>query len=407
MHHEKGRPASLQAHLDRLFKLSGGHMIGDARQFYFQPMDLAEAAATHAGKPFVSFANYDYLGLARHPEVIQAGIDALHRFGSGALASRIVGGERSVHRSLEQALARFAGAEDAISLVSGYLTNETLIGMLMGGRDLVLYDEWSHASILAGLKTTRARSLQFRHNDLDHLRELLTANRNEHPNCLIVVEGLYSMEGDAPDLAAILALKEEFGAWLMIDEAHSFGVLGETGRGVCEHAGVDPSRVELTIGTLSKSFVSCGGFITGKKAILDMLRLGMPGFIFSVGLPPVVAATAQAAVEIAEREPWRTNRLAAKTARMIGRAKEAGLSTGAAMGHGIVPVMFASQQEAVAAAACLFEQGVYAPPIIQAGVPSNKPRLRFFISAAHDDRDIDRAVDALAGFVRGPQVELA
>lgn len=397
------RFVSLQSHLERMLKLAGGQALSDARQLYFQTLDQVEAARAGTETPLVSFANYDYLGLSRHPEVEQAGIDALRTFGSGALASRLVGGERSIHQTLEASLARFTGTEDAMALVSGYLANQTVISTILTGRDLVLYDEWSHASIQAGLRASRARSIAVRHNDLDHLRALLEAHRKDHPNCLIVVEGLYSMEGDAPDLAGLLALKDEFGAWLMIDEAHSHGVLGATGRGLCEYAGQDPARIELTVGTLSKSFASCGGFVAGKRAVIDILRMGLPGFVFSVGIPPVVAATAEAAVRLAEREPWRVETLARKSARMLQRAKEAGLNTAAAAGYGIVPVLFATQQQTVEAAIRLFQNGVYAPPIVQSGVPTNLPRVRFFISAVHKDADIDRAVDVLADYQHGLQ----
>ena len=386
---------SLDDYAQRLFRFGGGHDLGAARDFYFKVMDEAKAAVEARGQTFVSFANYDYLGLSRHPEVQQAGIDAIRTFGSGALASRLAGGERSVHRLLEQDLADFLGTETSLAMVSGFLTNETMISTFFLGRDLILCDELSHASILAGAKGTRAKSIAFRHNDLDHLDALLNEHRASHANCIIVVEGLYSMDGDIPDLGRLLAIKDRHHAWLMIDEAHSHGVLGHTGRGICEHAGEDPARVELIMGTLSKTFVTCGGFLAGSRAVIDVLRFALPGYMFSVGIAPTLAAMARQAIHLATQEAWRTQALAQKAHRLLTRAHAAGLNTGDAIGRGIVPIMFRTQEETVAASVRLMAAGIYAPPIMH-GVPRNMPRIRMFVSAAHDDADIDRAVEILA-----------
>lgn len=394
---------SLSFYAKRLFKLAGGYMVGRTDGLYFKAIDDARREAEAKGLRFASFANYDYLGLSQHPDVEAAAVDAIKTFGSGALASRLVGGERSIHSALERSLADYVGTEEAMVLVSGFLTNDTLISTLFGSRDLIIVDELSHASIMAGLKGTRATSVTFRHNDLDHLDALLKEKRQDHVNCLIVTEGLYSMDGDIPDLSRILTLKENHRAWLLIDESHSHGVIGETGRGICEHAGEDPARVDLIVGTLSKSFVSCGGFIAAAKPIIDVLRFGLPGFVYSVGIPPVVAAMAHKAVELAGRESWRVARLAEKTARLQSRAAAAGLDTGAAFGRGIVPILYQTQDDTLAASAELMAAGIYAPPIVQVGVPKDQPRIRFFLSAAHDDADIDRAVDVLAGLDKGGQ----
>lgn len=387
---------SLDAYASRLFRIAGGVNLGGARDFYFKAMDEAKAAVEAKGQRFVSFANYDYLGLSRHPAVEQAAIAAIHTFGPGCLASRVAGGERSIHRKLEADLAAYVGKPAVMALVSGFLANETLISNLFAGRDLIFYDEYAHASILAGLKGTRARSIAFPHNDLDRLEALLSEHRGEYANCAIAVEGLYSMDGDIPDLNRLVDIKDRHGAWLMIDEAHSYGVLGKTGRGICEHAGVDPSRVELLIGTLSKTFVSCGGFIAASQIVIDILRLGLTGFTFSVGIPPVIAAIAQKATELATNEGWRVDRLAANGKRFMERAQAAGLDTGLAIGLGVIPIMFRSQDETVAASQRLMAEGIYAPPIVMAGAPKSLPRIRFFLSAGHEEADIDRAIDIVA-----------
>lgn len=398
---EAGRH-SLGAYVERLFRLGGGEAALVKSGVYGVALDEVRREAERKGLGFVSFANYDYLGLARHPEIEQAAIEAIREFGSGALASRVVGGERSVHRALERALADFVGTEDALALVSGFLTNETLISTMLSGRDLLIVDEFSHASILAGVKGTRATTVHFRHNDVGHLEELLETRRAQHSNCLIVVEGLYSMDGDVPDLARILDLKERHRAWVLVDESHSHGVLGARGRGVCEHLDLDPARIDLMVGTLSKTFVSCGGFVAAARTVVGFCRFGLPGYVYSVGIPPVVAATARKAVEIAAREPWRVERLAENGAHFLATACEAGLTTGAAVGRGIVSVLFEDQAEAMAVSQRLAAEGIYAPPIVQIAVPKDKPRIRFFVSAAHERADIERAIGIMAAAVRGP-----
>ncbi|MEZ5840188.1 MAG: aminotransferase class I/II-fold pyridoxal phosphate-dependent enzyme [Hyphomicrobiales bacterium] len=327
----------------------------------------------------------------------RAAAGALERFGTGALASRIVGGERSIHREFERALAGFCGSEDALTLVSGFLTNASLISHIMGPNDCIVIDELSHASIVNGTKCGRATTYKFRHNDLDHLDHVLAAQRGGHGHCLIVVEGLYSMDGDVPDLTRLLEIKDRHKAWLLIDEAHSHGVLGAGGRGIAEHFGEDPARIDLVVGTLSKTFVSCGGFIGAAKSVIDLLRFSLPGFVFSVGMPPMVTASAMKALELVSRESWRVGKLAENTAYFMELAHAAGLDTGPAIGRAVVPIFFARAAETMIASERLLEEGFYAPPIVQIGVPKDMPRIRFFFSAAHEKADIARAVDILAG----------
>jgi len=251
---------------------------------------------------------------------------------------------------------------------------------------------------VAGVASCKATAVEFRHNDMDHLRHILTEARSTHRNCLIVVESLYSMDGDIVNLPQLLALKDEFHSWLLIDEAHSIGVLGKTGRGVCEHFGEDPQRVDLIIGTLSKTFVSCGGFICAQKAVLEWMKYMLPGFVYSVGLPPVIAAAAGAALQVIVDEPQRVGKLQANAKHLLEKAREAGLSTGPAEGYAIVPVMYPDMRTTMAASDYLMKRGIYAPPIVQMGVPKGLPRIRFFISARHTFEEIDRTVEALKAF---------
>jgi len=372
-----------------------GKAVLDFGNPFFAPIDRLGQEAERRGDHFVSFANYDYLGLANHPKVKADAAAALESLGVGALASRLVGGERSTHQLFEEEIASFLGTETALSLVSGYLTNLTTITHLMAGRDALFIDELSHNSIVSAAKSSGAEVVVFRHNDLDHLDELLANNRENYRNVLIVVEALYSMDGDIADLPRIVEIKDRHQAWLLVDEAHSLGVLGATGRGICEHAGVDPNRVDLIIGTLSKTLASCGGFIAAKRSIAEWMRYTLPGFVYSVGLSPVITAAARAALQLMQEETWRIDRLAQNAERFRQCAHEAGLDTGPAIGRGVVPILFGSSRETMLASQHLLEHGFYCPPIVQIGVPKDQPRLRFFISASHTEEEIRKVIATL------------
>lgn len=388
---------SLAAFADRRSRLAGGAILEGGNP-WFSPLDGLQAEAARRGNTLVSFANYDYLGLANHPAVNAAAHAGVDRLGVGALGSRLVGGERLIHSQFERSLAEFIGVDATLTLVSGYLTNLTTISHLMGRRDLIVYDELSHNSIMTGIGGSRATSVEFRHNDLDHLDALLREHRGSHRNCLIVAEGLYSMDGDIPDLPGLLAAKDRHKCWLLVDEAHSIGGLGETGRGISEHFDEDPKRIDLLIGTLSKTFASCGGFICAQSSVLDFMRFTLPGFVYSVGMPPVIAAAAYAALEIIKAEPQRAAALRFNAEHFLNRAQEAGLNTGPAIGRAIIPIMFPDIQSTLRCADFLLRHDIYAPPIVQVAVPKSLPRIRFFISAAHRQQDIDRAVSLIEQF---------
>ena len=383
----------------RSAKLAGSLPADRNTSPWFQALDRLQQQAADRGSKLISFANYDYLGLADHPAIRAAAHAGLDAAGIGALGSRLVGGERRLHGAFEAQLAAFVGTEACLTLVSGYLTNLTTISSLMGRLDLVVYDELSHNSIVAGVMAGRAEHKMFRHNDMADLRAILTAARANHRNCLIAAESLYSMDGDIVDLPALVRLKEEFDCWLVVDEAHSIGVLGQSGRGVCEHYGIDPRRVDIIVGTLSKTFAACGGFICAHAAAIELLRYTLPGFVYSVGMPPVIVAAAQAALDVLKREPERVARLHDNGRLFLREAARAGLATGAATGDAIVPVLFPDMDTTMAASAYLLEHDIYAPPIVNIGVPSDRPRIRFFLSARHDGDDIARTLATLKAFL--------
>ncbi len=386
---------SLADYATKRFRLAGKAYL-DTYDPFFVPTDSARQEAETQGRHFVSFANYDYLGLAGHPAVKAASITALETFGVGAMASRLVGGERSTHKQFERQLAEFLGVESILTLVSGYLTNVTTIAHIIGSQDAILIDELSHNSIVSGTKGAAGTTITFRHNDFDHLDFLLREKRANYRHVLIAAESLYSMDGDVADLARLVEIKDKHRAWLLVDEAHSIGVLGQDGRGLCEYAGVDPAQVDLIIGTLSKTLASCGGFIGGSATVIDWLRYTLPGFVFSVGLSPVITAAAQTALQLVQKETWRLEKLRRNAEMFVELAHEAGLDTGPAIGRGVVPVLFSDSHDTVAASQHLMANGYYVPPIIQIGVPKNQPRLRFFLSAAHTEEQIRGVIGLLA-----------
>jgi len=390
---------SLAEHAERRKRLAGKYIL-DRGNPWFVEVDQLKFEAAKRGRSLVSFANYDYLGLAEHASVKMAAIAAVRTSGVGAQGSRLVGGERRAHGALERGLAKFLGHEACLTLVSGYLANQSVISHLMAHNDLIIYDQFSHNSIRAGNAATKATAIAFRHNDLADLRAALEQNRANSRNCLVVVEGLYSMDGDIPDLPEILRLKAEFNFWLLVDEAHSFGVLGGSGRGLSEHFGTDPREIDLLIGTLSKTLGACGGFVCASEGVVEWLKYTLSGFVYSVGLSPVIAASALAALEILEAEPQRVARLRENSNFFTRLAREAGLNVGVAEGAAVIPVIFPDLESVMGASEALLSAGYYAPPIAHVGVPKNAPRIRFFISCEHEKRDIVKVVQALQDFIQ-------
>src|ERR1700680_2230245 len=288
--------AGLPAYADLQLQKSVGQALGLENPFY-RVHDGRAGSTTHiAGQDYLNFATYDYLGLNGHPDVLGAAKAALDRYGISCSASRLVGGERPVHQSLERSLAQLYEADDCIVLVSGHATNVMTIAHLLEPGDLVVVDSQVHNSVTLGAKLSGAERRTFPHNDAAALDRLLSSTRRRYQRALIVLEGLYSMDGDVPDLPAMIEVKRRHGAWLMIDEAHALGVLGHRGLGIAEHFGVDPRDVDVWMGTLSKTLAGCGGYIAGSAELAEYLRYTAGGFIYSVGMAPALAAASEAAV---------------------------------------------------------------------------------------------------------------
>jgi 8-amino-7-oxononanoate synthase len=363
---------------------------------FFRVHDGIAGAETVIGnRTYINFASYNYIGLNGDPRIAAAAKAAIDRYGTSVSASRPVSGERPVHRDLERALARIHGAEDSIALVGGHSTNVTVIGHLLGRNDLVVHDSLIHNSIVQGAMLSGARRAPFRHLDPEAADRILADARPRHGRALLVIEGHYSMDGDVPDLAAFVAVARRHRAWLMVDEAHALGVLGPRGFGSADHAGIDPNEVDIWMGTLSKSLVSCGGYIAGRKELIGYLKRMAPGFVFSVGIAPPVAAAALAAVEILEREPHRVHRLNERAAQFLHLARDGGLDVGGSIGAAIVPIITGSSIGAARLSQALFRRGINVQPILYPAVPERAARLRFFLTADHTENQVRDAAAML------------
>ncbi|MBW4036046.1 MAG: aminotransferase class I/II-fold pyridoxal phosphate-dependent enzyme [Proteobacteria bacterium] len=373
--------------------------------FYRVHDAMAGARSVIAGQPVVNFASYDYLGLNGHPDITAAVIEATKTWGTSVSASRITAGERDFHRQLERALADIYEADDALVFVSGHATAISTVAALLGPKDLILHDSLIHNCVVVGAQLSGATRRPFPHNDLAGLEAMLAATRDKFERVMIITEGLFSMDGDGPDLARLVEIKDRFDCWLMVDEAHSVGVLGATGRGIAEQAGVDPRRVDIWLGTLSKTLVSCGGYVAGSRPLIDFLKLAAPGMVYSVGMPAPAALAALTAIEIMRREPARVARLQANGQLFLRLAREAGLDVGTSAGYAVTPVIIGDSLRTVLLAERLLKRGINAFPIVPPGVPEKSARLRFFISSEHTEAEIRAAVAATAEEVAGVERE--
>lgn len=375
---------------------SAADLIGVANPFFRVHETRAGATTRMEGKTCINFSSYDYLGLNGHPAVSGAARKAIEAYGTSASASRIVAGERPGHGKLEKALAAHYGTEACVVMVSGHATNVTAIGAILEPADVIFHDALIHNSVVTGAQLSGAQRRSFSHNDPAALEKLLEATRHEHRRALIVIEGLYSMDGDAPDLAAFIELKRRYDCWLMVDDAHGLGVLGRTGAGLHEHCGVDADDVDIWMGTLSKTLSSCGGYIAGPAVLIEYLKCTAGGFVYSVGLSPPLAAASDAALAVMLAEPERVERLRHNGNLFLALAKKAGLNTGTSLGLAVIPVIVGDSLKAVTLSNRLYGRGINVQPIIHPAVPERASRLRFFITSEHTADQIKETVAVIA-----------
>ncbi len=368
----------------------------DVSNPYFKVHDgIAGVTTRIGGREFLNFASYNYLGLCGDPRVSRAAKEAIDTYGTSVSASRLVSGERSIHRELERAIADAYGVEDAVVFVSGHATNVTVIGHLFGPKDLILHDALIHNSVLQGIRLSGAHRLPYPHGDWVALDAILTEQRSRFERVLIAVEGIYSMDGDFPELPRFIDVKRRHRALLMVDEAHSFGVMGKTGLGIREHFGLAGRSVDIWMGTLSKALASCGGFIAGETALVEHLKFLSSGFLYSVGMAPAAAAAALAALQCMRAEPKRVIDLQQRGLFFRDKARAAGMDIGSCAGLSIVPVITGSSARAVKLSHALFERGIHVQPILYPAVPEKAARLRFFVNCGHTEEQILETLQAL------------
>lgn len=350
-----------------------------------------------AGRQILLFASNDYLGLAMHPEVIRASVEATQRFGAGAGAARLVSGSLPPHQELESALAQFKGTEAALSFSSGYLANIGAIPALIGRDGLILADRLCHASLLDGCRLSAADFRIYRHNDTEQLQSLLAARRQAR-RTLIVTDGLFSMDGDLAPLPELSRLAQTYGADLYVDDAHGTGVMGAHGRGTAEHFGLEAS-IPFQMGTLGKAFGSSGAYLAGSSTVIQYLMNTSRSFIFTTAPPPGSAAAATAALRIVQREPERRARLWANRERLFSGLTELGFTLPPSVSP-IIPILIGNADRALSFAEHLFAEGIYAPAIRPPTVPDATSRIRVTVTSEHSPGQIDQA---LVSFQRAGQ----
>ncbi len=363
---------------------------------FFIPIDSPEGPeAIIEGRRMIMIGSNNYLGLTHHPKIREAAVDAVRRFGTSATGSRFLNGTLLLHLELEDRLARFVGQEKALVFSTGYQTNLGVIGALMGKGGVVVADRDVHASIIDGIRLSLARreggSRYFRHNDMADLEKTLGAIPHES-GALVIVDGVFSMAGDIANLPGIVPLCRKYGARLMVDDAHSLGVLGG-GRGTGFHFGC-PDSIDLVMGTFSKSFASVGGFIAGKKEVIHWIQHFARPLIFSASLPPPCAATVLAALDVIEQEPDRVARVNQIAQKMRTELKALGFNIGKSETP-IIPLIIGDQFKTLQAWDTLFKAGIYANVAIPPAVPADQSLLRTSYMATHTDEHLDEILSTL------------
>ena len=359
------------------------------------------------GRDCLNYSSYNYLGYSGDPRVLDAVEAAMRTYGTSVSASRVASGERPFHGELERSLAAAQGAEAALVMGSGHATNVMTIGHLFGPKDLILHDELIHDSCLQGIKLSGAARRSFRHEDVDHLEAQLKVLRPHYERVLILTEGVYSMDGDISNTPAFVALKRKYACLLMVDEAHSFGTVGATGRGVCEHWGLKPGDVDILMGTMSKTLSAMGGWIAGTQALVEYLRYTSPGFVFAAGLPPTLGVAALTSLQLMAQEPERVRALQRNSKTFVEALIAQGMDVGPAKGESpVVPVITGNSLHAMHLSARLLDDGINARPIVYPAVADDAARLRFFLCTLHTEAELVHTAARVAHHLNAIRSEL-
>jgi glycine C-acetyltransferase len=362
--------------------------------FYNQPISEFRGGARVLvnGREMGMFASYSYLGLIGHPKINAAAKQAVDKYGTGTHGVRTLAGSLTIHKELEETIAEFKHAEAAVTYTSGYVTNLTVISTLLGRNDYVISDKLNHASIVDGCLMSGAKFIRFLHNDMESLEQRLRQVPSGSSK-LVVVDSVFSMDGDIIDFPRLVELCKKYDAWLMVDEAHSVGVLGKQGRGIEEHFGMEDA-IDIKMGTLSKTIPSVGGYVAGKKDLINFLRHSSRAYIFSAALPPAQAAAAKAAFEVILEESWRVEKLNRNSVQFISGLKERGFNTLYTQ-TAIVPVVCGTDEMAFAMTREAQHHDVFVLPVVSPAVPPGLSRLRATVTAAHESDDIEKAMNVV------------
>jgi len=361
--------------------------------FFFRPLESGQdAEVTVAGKRVIMAGSNNYLGLTSHPRVKEAAIRAVEKFGSGCAGSRFLNGNLEIHEELERKLARFFRQEAALVFSTGYQTNLGTISALVGRNDVAIIDKYDHASIIDGCRLSFGKVKKFRHNDMRDLERVLRESRDRGK--FIIVDGVFSMEGDITNLPAIVREAKAHGARVMVDDAHGIGVLGHGGRGTAEHFGLEHD-VDLIMGTYSKSLAAIGGFIVGAADVVNYVKHVGRSMIFSASLPPSLVATVSTALDIIEEQPQLREQLWKNTRKMLDGYKELGYDTGHSETP-IIPILIRDGTKVYEMCRHLFEEGVFVNPVVSPAVPPGRELLRTSCMATHTEEQLDKVLDAFA-----------
>jgi 8-amino-7-oxononanoate synthase len=384
-------------------RLAGLEAAGLENPFLRANEEVRGRTARVGGREVVSFTSFDYLGLAGHPDVTKAAKEAIDRFGCSASASRMVGGNNTILDELDRELARFIGTERAVVFPCGYGTNASVFNHLFGAGDLILYDELAHNSIMQGAGASKAGKRSFRHNDHVQLDGLLRDLRSQYKRIVVAIEGVYSMDGDYPDLPKFIEVKKRHDALLYVDEAHSLGTMGPEGRGICDFFGCDPADGDLWMGTISKALGAGGGYLAGGERLIRYLGYTTPAFVFSTACSPPNAAAALEGLRVIQREPWRVTRLRERSELFLKLAADCDLDTGESSDTPVIPVIVGSSSRAILVSQMLLKRGINARPILYPAVRESAARVRFFITSEHSEEQIVQAVEAVADVMAATQ----
>jgi len=391
----KGRKGSLDYLKEQLEELE---RAGTA--LHPRVLERQQAARTRFdGRDVINLASNNYLGLAAHPKLKEAAAKAAMDFGAGSGAVRTIAGTMTLHRELERRFADFKGAEDALMFQSGFTANSGTVAAILTKEDVIVSDQLNHASIIDGARLSRAEIKVFPHKDAAAADKLLQETKSSGRRQLLITDGVFSMDGDIAPLPELVDVAEKHGAIMMIDDAHASGVLGPGGKGTVGHFGLDPSRVDVQVGTLSKAIGVMGGFIAGPAHLIRWLvNRGRP-FLFSTSAPPAVAAACIAALDVMRDEPERIERLWSNTGFFKKGLHDLGLDTGASETP-ITPVIAGEETKAVELSRLLWEEGVFTPAIVFPTVAKGRARVRTIVTADHTEEDLREALEAFGSVGR-------